>query len=110
MLDHTLLYALLGAVGALYYAVLQPLFLCPLRRIPNAHWSAPYSPLWIAWKRYMRCENSTVLAAHRHSGPIVRLGPGELSINSMDDGFRTVYGGSQPFLKHDLYKSLYCFE
>ena len=28
----------------------------------------------------------------------------------MNDGFRTVYGGTQPFLKHGFYKSLYCFE
>lgn len=110
MLDPVLLCALLAAASALYYAVLQPLLLCPLRRIPNAHWSAPYSPLWIAWKRFSRCENATVLAAHYDHGPIVRLGPRELSINSMDDGFRIVYGGSQPFTKHDFYKSLYCFK
>ena len=110
MLDYSFLCALLGTVGALYYIVIQPLFFSPLRRIPNAHWSAPYLPVWIAWKRYSGCENATVLAAHRERGPIMRLGPGEISINSIDDGFRTVYGGNQPFLKHDFYKSLYCFE
>ena len=33
------------------------------------------------------------LAAHERLGPIVRIGPQELSINSIEDGVRIVYDG-----------------
>lgn len=43
--------------------------------------------------------NRTVHAAHQKHGPIVRLGPNELSVNCVDGGIRTIYAGG--FEKHD---------
>ncbi|KKY23470.1 putative cytochrome p450 monooxygenase [Phaeomoniella chlamydospora] len=49
----------------------------------------------------MQTTNRAIHAAHERCGPIVRLGPTELSINCVDEGIRTVYSGS--FEKHDWY-------
>lgn len=67
-------------------------FFSPLSSIPNAHWSAPLSRLWILFIRFSRQENRTLHAAHRRLGPILRVGPRELSINDFDS-VRTVYQG-----------------
>ncbi len=77
---------------AVYRFVLYPAFLSPLSRIPNAHWSAPFSRLWILWVRFVHRENRTLHRAHGRLGPVVRVGPNELSINDLDS-VRAVYQG-----------------
>lgn len=49
--------------------------------------------------------NKTIHDAHQRCGPIVRLGPGEVSINCVDGGIRTVYAGG--FEKHDWYPRIF---
>ncbi|PQE05333.1 cytochrome P450 monooxygenase protein [Rutstroemia sp. NJR-2017a BVV2] len=66
----------------------------PLNAIPNASLTAPFCRLWLLWIRATGTEYSTCLAAHRRLGPVIRIGPNEISINSIDDGVRTVYGGN----------------
>jgi hypothetical protein len=73
--------------------VIYPLLFSPLSKIPKAHWSSSFSPLWIYWIRYKSRENATLHAAHVTHGPIVQVAPNEISINSVDGGIRTVYGG-----------------
>ncbi|SPQ26839.1 322ad217-00c0-4be7-8269-79ef246af42e [Thermothielavioides terrestris] len=75
-----------------YRYLVYPALLSPLSRVPSAHWSAPFSRLWILWIRFARRENRTLLSAHRRLGPVVRVGPYELSINDTDS-VRTVYQG-----------------
>ncbi|KAG7286580.1 hypothetical protein NEMBOFW57_008891 [Staphylotrichum longicolle] len=75
-----------------YRFVIYPAFLSPLSRIPAAHWSAPFSRLWILWIRFTHRENRTLHSAHHRLGPVVRVGPSELSINDLDS-VRTVYQG-----------------
>ncbi|PHH59782.1 hypothetical protein CDD81_2586 [Ophiocordyceps australis] len=65
----------------------------PLRRVPCAHWSCSVSSAWILWTRYRGRELAVVTAKHRQLGPIVRLGPADLSISCYDDGIRTIYNG-----------------
>ncbi|KAL8857182.1 MAG: hypothetical protein Q9178_006237 [Gyalolechia marmorata] len=71
--------------------ILQPT--SSLSLIPNAHFTSPFSPLWL---HYQRRSNHTataiIFAAHKRLGPVVRLAPNELSINSLE-GLRVVYGG-----------------
>lgn len=86
---------------ALHRYILQPLFLSPLSKIPSAHCSSPFSPLWILLIRYRLKENRTVHALHQKYGPILRLGPNEISINTIDNGVKTIYGGG--FEKGDWY-------
>lgn len=88
-----------------YRYFLFPVFLSPLSKIPNAHLSSSFSPLWILSKRYIGRENRAIHAAHRNHGPIVRLGPNELSVNCVDGGMRTIYGGG--FEKSDWYTNLF---
>ena len=73
--------------------VFHSVFFSPLSKIPNAHFSSPFNPFWILWKRYREQENGTIHAAHEKYGKIVRLGPNEVSVDCVDDGIRTVYSG-----------------
>jgi len=88
----------------LYHWVIYPAFLSPLARIPNAHWSVPFSRAWILKLRFERRENRTLWAVHRllrgdggagvgkgYHG-VVRTGPKELSVHGVE-GVRCVYGG-----------------
>lgn len=92
-------------VVGIYKFVVYPAFLSPLSKIPNAHFTAPVTPLWILWRRFRMRGNRTIHEAHEKYGPIVRLGPSELSINCVDGGIRTVYAGG--FEKHDWYPRVF---
>jgi hypothetical protein len=90
---------------AVYQYIIHPVFLSPLSKIPNAHFTAPVSPLWILWKRKKAIENRTLLEAHEKYGPVLRVGPSDISINCVDGGLRTVYAGG--FEKHDWYPRIF---
>ncbi len=77
---------------AIYKFIVYPTFVSPLSKIPNAHWSAPISPLWILWIRRRCRENRKLHAAHLRLGPVIRLAPNELSVNDLAS-LRTVYAG-----------------
>ena len=93
------MFSLSSAVGPLilsyvvYKYVIFPVFLSPLAKIPNAHPTSSFSPLFILYKRYYGQENQTIHTAHANYGDVVRLGPNEVSVACMDDGIRTVYSG-----------------
>ena len=76
----------------LYHYIVSPFLLTPLAKVPNAHWTSPFVPWWILWKRYQQEELTTAYEAHQKLGPIVRLGPRDLSISCYEDGIRTIYG------------------
>ncbi|KAL4798055.1 cytochrome P450 [Aspergillus venezuelensis] len=95
---------LLG-ISLLYEYAIYPSVVSPLSKLPNAHWSASLSPAWILWKRF-RCQNNrTIHAIHQRLGPIVRLGPSEISINCVEGGIKSVYTGG--FDKHDWYPRVF---
>lgn len=62
-----------------------------LKDIPNAHFSAPYSRLWLLSLRWRNLENRTRTRLHRRLGPVIRMGPRDVSVNCIDDGVRTIY-------------------
>jgi len=74
-----------------------------LSKIPNAHFLAPYTNLWVIWHKYKGTEHRVRHAAHQKLGPIIRIGPKEISINSIEDGVQPVYGN---FEKGSWYTSL----
>ncbi|MCJ1420522.1 hypothetical protein MMC32_006879 [Xylographa parallela] len=76
----------------LYRFVVYPAFLSPLAKVPSPNCFASFSPAWILFRRWQGKENRSIFAAHQKCGPIVRLGPNELSVNSIE-GLRTVYKG-----------------
>ncbi|PYI08649.1 cytochrome P450, partial [Aspergillus sclerotiicarbonarius CBS 121057] len=88
----------------LYKYLLHPYFLSPLSRIPNAHPTSPITAKWITSKRTHTQEVQAIYAAHRHHGPIIRLAPNELHINSLA-GLRTIYTGALE--KHPFYSAAF---
>ncbi|KAI1411126.1 cytochrome P450 [Hypoxylon sp. FL1857] len=84
----------------IYQYILYPAVFSPLSKIPKAHWSCSISPAWILWARFKSRENRTLHAAHQQHGPIVRVGPNELSVNSVEV-VKTIYQGG--FEKHQWY-------
>ncbi len=77
----------------IYKYLIHSAFLSSLSKIPNAHPLSAITPLWMLWIRYQDREIGTVDAAHEKYGPVVRLGPNEVSISCVDAGIRTVHGG-----------------
>jgi hypothetical protein len=73
-----------------YIFVIRPIFFSPLSRIPSAHFTSHFLNGWIIWQRYLGRETKAIHDAHRRLGPIVRLGPRELSVNSAD-ALRVIY-------------------
>jgi len=96
--------ALFSLVLLLFQYVLYPAFLSPLSKIPNAHFSAPISSLWIAIKRRGRAGTRTIYQLHKKYGPIIRLGPNEISVNT-PGALRTIYMGG--FDKSRWYEDLF---
>lgn len=97
----------LWAIGAIvllflviYHYIIFPSFILPLSNIPNAHFTAPFLPTWMWWKRRTGFETRSVFAAHQRYGPIVRLAPDELSVASLD-GLRQIYTGG--YERHPWY-------
>ena len=90
---------------AVYQFIIHPFFISPLSKIPNAHWSAPISRLWILNKRRQQQETPAVHAAHERLGPIVRMAPNEISVNSVEGGIRTIYSGG--YEKGDWYQNVF---
>ncbi|KAL4934692.1 cytochrome P450 [Aspergillus undulatus] len=88
----------------IYRYILAPLFLTPLSKIPNAHFTSPLSRRWIQGIRDSGNEIVTIHALHRRHGPVVRLAPDELSVNSLH-GLRVIYTGA--FEKHPSYRDLF---
>jgi len=76
----------------LYKYFISPVFLSPLSKIPNAHFSVPITSQWIDSKRKNCSGTQTIYALHQKHGPIVRLGPNELSVCT-PAALRTIYVG-----------------
>ncbi|KAI9856063.1 MAG: hypothetical protein M1813_009283 [Trichoglossum hirsutum] len=79
-----------------YNYLVYPPLLSPLAKIPNAHWSSAFLPFWVLRKRHQGQELAAVVNAHQKLGPIVRLGPKDISISCYENGIRLAYGGGFP--------------
>ena len=93
MLSPSIVLLPLAALYLIYKYFIHPIFLSPLSKIPSAHFSSSFSPLWILWKRYKHQENNGIHTAHLKHGDVVRLGPNEVSVSCVDEGIRTIYSG-----------------
>lgn len=65
----------------------------PLRKIPAAHPLAHFTSLWIHSVRWRSIENAELKSAHNRLGPIICLGPNEISVNCVKGGIREIYAG-----------------
>lgn len=94
--------------ASIYRCLIYPTFVSPLSKIPSIHPVAAITSLWMLWIRFCNVENDTVFQAHKKHGPVVRLGPNEISVNCVDDGIKTVYG--KGFEKTSYYASFANFK
>ena len=103
----SLWYSLISvSIAIVLYFLIYPAFFSPLSKlaIPNADPLAKYTPLWILWRRFTKRENKTPYEAHKKLGPIIRVAPNEISVNSLE-GLRVIYGGN--FDKHAWYPNVF---
>jgi hypothetical protein len=106
---HFAAFVFIAAAAQLTWTTLiYPIFFSPLSKIPAAHPLARVTAWWITWIRYSRCELSTIHEAHQRLGPVILLGPNEISINCVKGGIQTVYSGG--FEKGDWYDIFANFE
>lgn len=83
--------AILFLLGVFLFQTLYRTFTGGLSKVPSAHWTCSFSPVWILWQRYHGKELKSVLAAHERLGKIVRVAPQEISISDYETGVRQVY-------------------
>ena len=74
----------------------------PLNGAKDAHWSVRYCGAWIWWQRCLERDAQAVHSAHLRLGPVIRLGPVEISVNDVDGGLKPIYEGRLP--KTDFYQ------
>ena len=97
--------ALILAAFVIHQWIIYPIWISPLSKVPHAHWSCGVSSGWILWSRFRSREIATIHSAHQRMGPVVRLGPNEISVNCVKGGIHTVYSGG--FEKHSWYSNLF---
>lgn len=88
--------AVVGLLQLLYLGwnfLIYPIFFSPLSKIPAAHPLARITSWWITYIRWSRRELRTIHASHQKYGPIILLGPEEISVNCVKGGIQTVYSG-----------------
>lgn len=75
-----------------YHFIIYPAILSPLGKLPNAHWSVPFSPAWILYQRFKKRENAALDEAHKRLGPFIRVGPNDVNVDDLN-AVRTIYQG-----------------
>jgi hypothetical protein len=99
----TLIAPVLGAVAlwCVFRPWIQQAAFSPLAKLPAVHWSCAWSPLWVLYLRYSGRELEVMHEAHQKLGPVLRVGPRDVSVSCYNDGVRTIYGGGMD--KPDYY-------
>ncbi|KAL8791110.1 MAG: hypothetical protein Q9195_006054 [Heterodermia aff. obscurata] len=104
MLSLTIVGVLAAFSLLLYKYILHPLFLSPLSRIPGAYFTSHIIPLQ-AWSNEDTGANTrAIFTAHQKHGPVVRLGPNEISCVT-PTALRVVYTGG--FEKEKFYEDVF---
>ena len=86
MFDYLLYIIVITFLSSLLYRYLL-YSLLSLIKVSNARWSSPFLPWWISWNRYGQNGLHAAKGAHQIFGPIVRLGPRDLSVRCYEDAF-----------------------
>lgn len=85
-----------------YQYVVQPAFISSLSKLPSAHPLCSITSKWFDRQRDNGREVKTLFAAHETYGSIVRVGPQEVSVASLE-GLRHIYTAGM--IKHPWYKA-----
>lgn len=85
----------LGALLVLFWVIYQfflfPKFISSLSSVPPIHWSAKFSSIYSLYVRYKGTELSNLVEAHKKHGPLVQVGPRDVSVNCYQDGVLKIY-------------------
>ncbi|KXH35671.1 hypothetical protein CSIM01_05065 [Colletotrichum simmondsii] len=75
----------------------------PLARVPGP-FLAKFNDFWHAYQLYTNMRHETLCKLHDRYGPLVRLGPSTVSVNTTE-GFQKVYSATSPIGKSPFYQS-----
>ena len=78
----------------LYRYLIYPTLISPLSKIPTAHPLASVLPGWLWWQEHAGRQARSLLAAHQRYGPVVRVGPREVHLASLD-GLRVAFNSGR---------------
>lgn len=67
-------------------------YLSDLSRIPSAHPLAPWTSLWMSWIRWQGLEFEAARVGFEKHGPVIRVGPKDIFLASIDDVKANAYG------------------
>ena len=67
-------------------------YLSDLSRIPSAHPLARWTSLWMSWIRWQGLEFEVARVGFEKHGPMIRVGPKDIFLASIDDVTENVYG------------------
>ena len=73
---------MLVLLAFLCYSYFGIRMLYSLRKIPAAYWSSRFSPARVLWVRWIGTELKFLIDAYSRLGPIVLVGPQDLSVSS----------------------------
>lgn len=89
-------------VGVVLYHLLSSLLFSPLSRIPGPK-SFALTRAKLAYEDYKGTRTRKIHALHQKYGPVVRIGPNEVSFNSIS-ALRTIYGAGSGFERTSFYR------
>ncbi|KAL1305006.1 hypothetical protein AAFC00_003908 [Neodothiora populina] len=89
-------------VFVVYYFVLQPFLISPLRKIPGPK-SYAITKWRLAFEDYRGRRTRSIDSLHRKYGPVVRIGPNEVHFNS-STSLRKIYGAGSGFERTSFYR------
>jgi hypothetical protein len=90
------------AVLLLYFFILEPVLFNPLSRIPGPK-SFALTKWRLALEDWRGTRTRKILALHEEYGPVVRIGPNEVSFNSLS-ALRTIYGPGSQYGRTTFYR------
>ncbi|OKL61118.1 hypothetical protein UA08_03098 [Talaromyces atroroseus] len=95
-------YIIAGLLASvIFYKLCHSLFISPLAKIPGPKAFALTS--WrLAYEDYNGTRTRTIHALHQKYGPVVRIGPNEVSCNSIS-ALKSVYGAGSGFERTSFY-------
>ncbi|CVK97719.1 related to pisatin demethylase cytochrome P450 [Fusarium mangiferae] len=94
--------AVLAVVLFVKHIFLDPLILSPLRHVPGPKSFA--ATKWrLAYEDWKGTRTRTIFKLHQQYGPVVRIGPHEVSFNSLS-ALRTIYGPGSRYGRTTFYR------
>jgi benzoate 4-monooxygenase len=99
--EHKLGLVVLALLTLVYWAIIQPVFVSPLRSIPGPL-HCKIDKWWLVWKTHIGIRAKAIHDIHMRYGPIVRVARNEVSISDIKE-IRELYGQGTDYMKSAFY-------